>query len=261
MKIEIVPCLHDNYAYILSLGGDHVAVVDASETRPIVAALGDRKLVAILSTHHHYDHCDANADLRARFPDAAVYGHAEELQHGHRIPEQTHGLADGEAFTLSDSVRGQALHIPGHTLTAVAFYFPAADALFTGDTLFAAGCGRLFEGTPGQMHTSLSHLMALPPLTRVYPGHEYTVKNLRFAAEVEPENKAIKARQSAAEALRSAGSPTIPGTLADEAATNPFVRTTEPAVLTSVRKRPQQATPDLTPVEVLARLRAWKDNF
>lgn len=263
MKIEIVPCLHDNYAYILSTGGDAAAVVDASEAAPILSALAGRKLVAILSTHHHYDHCDANAALRARFPHAAVYGHAEELAGGHRIPEQTHGLRDGEGFTLTDlqEAQGQGLHVPGHTTTAVAFYLPAARALFTGDTMFAAGCGRLFEGTPAQMHASLARLMSLPPETRVYCGHEYTVKSLRFAEAVEPDNAAIKARQQVVDELRSAGAPSIPGTLADEAATNPFVRTGEPSVIAAVSRRPAVGKDELDRVEVLARLRAWKDAF
>ena len=161
MQIEIIPCLHDNYAYLLSDGGDTVAVIDPSEPGPVLKALGSRRIAAILATHHHHDHVGGNAELRARFPEAAVYGHKNEHQEGHRIPEQTHGLDDDEAFSvLGFSVR--APHIPGHTLTAVAYYFPDAAALFTGDTLFGAGCGRLFEGTPAQMYASLQRLLALP---------------------------------------------------------------------------------------------------
>lgn len=262
MKLEIIPCFQDNYAYLLSVG-DAAAVVDASEATPILRALDGRKLVAILSTHHHYDHCDGNAALRARFPQAAVYGHCDELSRGHRIPEQTHGLRDGEDFVLREleDAQGQGLHVPGHTTTAVSFYFASARALFTGDTMFAAGCGRLFEGTPAQMHASLGRLMKLPPDTRVYCGHEYTAKSLLFAAAVEPASAAIQARQRVVAERRSAGAPSIPGTLADEAATNPFVRTAEPSVRAAVAKRPAVEKDELDDVEVLARLRTWKDTF
>lgn len=260
MNIEIVPCLRDNYAYLLSNGGDEVAVVDASETAPVLAALAGRRLVAILATHHHHDHVGGNEELCARFPGVAVYGHAAELSGDRRIPGQTIGLADGEAFTLL-GWRGLGMHIPGHTLTAVAFYFPDAAALFTGDTLFGAGCGRLFEGTPAQMHASLARLMALPAQTGVYCGHEYADKNLVFAASVEPGNAAVQARIQAVAARRAAGQPTVPSALSEEAATNPFVRWDQPGVIAAAAKQPAVLRESLDSVEVFARIRRWKDNF
>lgn len=260
MWIEIVPCLQDNYAYLLSSGGDEVVVVDACEAAPIQSALGRRRVVAILSTHHHHDHVGGNAELLRLFPAARIYGHSDEQTRGRRIPGQTHGLFDDESFELL-TWQGLALHIPGHTLTAVAYYFPAAGALFTGDTLFSAGCGRLFEGTAAQMHASLTRLMALPADTHVYFGHEYTEKNLLFAAAAEPANADITARLQAVRAQRAALKPSAPSTLADEAATNPFVRTAEPGVKAQAAQRPAVEHAELDDVEVFARLRTWKNSF
>jgi hydroxyacylglutathione hydrolase len=262
VKIEIVPCLRDNYAYLISAkdGDSDVAVVDPSEAEPVLAALGGRRLVAILCTHHHHDHVGGNRELLQRFPEAAVYGHAAELSGERRIPGLTHGLADEESFSVL-GLSARTLHIPGHTLTAVAFHFPAEQVLFTGDTLFGAGCGRLFEGTPVQMHASLGRLMSLPTDTRVYCGHEYTEKNLVFAAAVEPDSAAVRTRMQQAAALRAAGSPTVPSRLADEAATNPFVRWAAPSVITAAGSRPHVLHDTLDGVEVFARIRRWKDDF
>jgi hydroxyacylglutathione hydrolase len=262
LTVEIVPCLHDNYAYLLS-SGEAVAVVDPSEAEPVLAALGVRQLDAILATHHHPDHVGGNLALRSRFPRAGVYGHLAEQSGERRIPGQTHGLADGEIFfPLGEKgPRAQALYVPGHTLTAVAIYFPDDQALFTGDTLFGAGCGRLFEGTPLQMHSSFARLRALPPTTRVYCGHEYTASNLRFAAAVEPHSQAIVERRRTVAAQQAAGLPTIPSTLGEELATNPFMRSDEPAVIAAATGRPAVAGDRLDAVEVFARLRRWKDNF
>jgi len=260
MQIEIVPCLHDNYAYILSDGGADVAVVDPSESEPVLQALAGRRLTAILATHHHHDHVGGNAELCARFPGIPVYGHVAELKDGHRIPEQTQGLADGEGFTVL-GFAGRAMHIPGHTLTAIAFHFADAKALFTGDTLFGAGCGRLFEGTPAQMHGSLDRLLKLPADTRVYCGHEYTENNLRFAAAVEPRNPTIDERKQHVAKIRAAGKPSIPFTLAEESATNPFVRVTSPDVIAAAATRDPVQESTLDPAEVLGRIRKWKDSF
>lgn len=264
MHVEPVSCLRDNYAYLITVpGADGVAVVDPSETGPVLAALGGRKLVAILSTHHHFDHVGGNSELAQQQRGLGVYGHAKELRDGHRIPAQNHGLDDGESFSPWEAggASAVALHIPGHTLTAVAFYFAGQGIVFTGDTLFGAGCGRLFEGSPAEMHASLARLAALPPDTRVYSGHEYTEKNLDFAAEVEPQSAAIKERADAVRSRRRKGEPSVPSTIAEELATNPFLRTDVEAVRRAAARRPPVQSETLDPVEVFARLRAWKDTY
>jgi hydroxyacylglutathione hydrolase len=159
--------------------------------------------------------------------------------------------------------RAQALHIPGHTLTAVAFYFPDQGLLFTGDTLFGAGCGRLFEGTPAQMHASLKRLAALPGSVRVYCGHEYTQKNLSFAAQVEPENTAITERRERVDQKCSAGRPSVPSTIIEELQTNPFLRVGKSSVHAAAANRPAVDSENLigNDVEVFARIRMWRNQF
>ena len=152
-------------------------------------------------------------ELLSRFPELSVYGHVDELMDGHRIPAQTHGLVDGESFSLFGT-RVLAMHVPGHTLTAVAYHFPDEEMVFTGDTLFGAGCGRLFEGTSVQLHGSLGRLAALPSQTRVFSGHEYLAKNLLFARHIEPTNAAMLAREQDCSARRDRGEPCEPSTMA-----------------------------------------------
>ncbi|HEY3495697.1 MAG TPA: hydroxyacylglutathione hydrolase [Polyangiaceae bacterium] len=222
MEISIIPCLKDNYAYLLhARGSDTAAVVDASEAGPVLAAL-DRlglKLGAILATHHHVDHVGGNSELVQRFPGIPVYG---SLNDKGRIPEQSEFVGDGQSIDVLGT-RFRCLLVPGHTLGAVAYF--GEGAVFTGDTLFAAGCGRLFEGTAQMMFESLNERLGeLPDETRVYCGHEYTAQNLRFAAHVEPDNVAVKARAEKVAELRSRGEPSIPSTIAEERATNPFLR-------------------------------------
>lgn len=261
MHVQPVPCYRDNYAYLVTFpGSTDTAVVDASEAAPVLAALGERRLIAILSTHHHYDHVNGNSELAQRFPGLDVFGHSEEARLGHRIPAQNRGLQDGEEFTVGGA-RCVALHIPGHTRTAVAFHFAESGLVFTGDTLFGAGCGRLFEGSPAEMHASLSRLAALPGATRVYSGHEYTENNLRFAAEIEPHSAALKARRDAVRAQRKRGEPTVPSTMQEELETNPFLRTEVEAVRQAVAERAAVTQAELSAVEVMARLRAWKDTY
>lgn len=231
MRVQPIACLSDNYAYLLVCPETkEAAIVDVSEAEPVLRALGEggareqANVVAILSTHHHHDHVGGNDEVKTKLGVARVYGSAHDKG---RIPGQTDALVDGDTFTIGKlSVR--ALHVPGHTLGAVAYVVTGAPgedpAVFTGDTLFVGGCGRLFEGDPPMMHASLSKLAALDPRTRVYCGHEYTESNLRFAAHVEPSSGAIaEARAKAAEA-RKEGRPTVPGTIASELATNPFLR-------------------------------------
>jgi hydroxyacylglutathione hydrolase len=225
--IEPIPCLRDNYAYLVHAeGSDEAWLVDPSEVEPPARALAERglKLAGILATHHHVDHVGGIDGLLAQHGGAPVVaGHASDKG---RIPHQTL-LVDapsGEFIATPLVVAGRpvlAAHIPGHTLGAIAWYLQGEDGagdVFTGDTLFAAGCGRLFEGTPAQMHRSLTTICSLPPATRLWFGHEYTASNLRFAASVEPDNREVAARAASLPAC------TTPTTVELERATNPFVR-------------------------------------
>lgn len=246
MRVVPVPCLKDNYAYLV-IDGRRAAVVDPGESAPIEAAL-EREgvaLEAIWLTHHHADHVGGVPALVAKWPDVAVVAGERDAD---KIAGVTERLADGAETELS-GLRARAIHNPGHTLGAISFALD--DVVFTGDTLFAAGCGRLFEGDAAMMHASLSRLAALPPETRVYFGHEYTASNLRFAAAVEPANAAVTSRAGALTAT------TTPSTIAVERATNPFLRVTEPAVIAAAAARGAAADPS----SVFAAIRSWKDSF
>ena len=261
MRVEPVPCLSDNYAYlVIDERTQVVAVVDASEPKPVLDALArvGLPLVAILSTHHHGDHVGGNQDVLAAHPQAIVYGHRSDEQ---RIPGVSRLLDDGDTFEVG-SLKVTARHVPGHTLGAVTYVVTDPQTkepawAFTGDTLFLAGCGRLFEGTPEQMHRSLNHVLAsLPPETRIGCGHEYTASNLAFAQHVEPKNEKVAEAVAAAKTARDAGRPTVPGTIAEELATNPFMRVEQPDVRAHVG-----LGENADPVEVLARLRNEKNTF
>jgi len=256
VEVHLVPCLKDNYAYVVHQPGRREAlVVDASEEAPVLAALERLGLtpVAILATHHHLDHVGGNAGLLARYANLRVLGY--ETDRG-RIPGQTDFLKDGQELELA-GVGLKALHIPGHTLGAVAYV--AEGAAFTGDTLFAAGCGRLFEGSAAQMYESLNlKLGALPDDTRIYCGHEYTVSNLKFAESLEPNNPEIARKLAWAQARREKGEATLPSTLGEERRTNPFLRVAERDVIEKVNERLAQ---DRSPQAVLAAVRAMKDAF
>jgi hydroxyacylglutathione hydrolase len=256
VKVEIIPCLKDNYAYLLSApGADRAVLVDASEAEPVLAVLekSGLSLGAVLSTHHHADHVDGNQALAARYPGLEIFGSAHDRG---RIPGQTRAVAEEEVIQVC-GLTFRCLLVPGHTLGAVAYF--GHGAVFTGDTLFVAGCGRLFEGTPAMMHESLNvKLASLPNDTRIYCGHEYTASNLRFSEHVEPSNTAVKAKAARVAELRARGEPTVPSTLAEERATNPFMRCDSTEIITNVAGR---LGDERTPEAVLGAIRAAKDHF
>jgi hydroxyacylglutathione hydrolase len=258
MRIVPVPCLSDNYAYLVVCEATNLAaVVDASEARPVVKAAEDAgvKLSAIWSTHHHYDHVGGNEEVVRYFKVADVYAHASDRG---RVPGQTQFMESAQSFSLG-SLRIETLHIPGHTLGAIAYIVSddrSPRAVFTGDTLFVAGCGRLFEGTPAQMLASLTSLARLGEDTRVYCGHEYTASNLKFAHHVEPSNADVARAAEQAAAQRGEGKPTVPSTVGDERKTNPFLRASLPEI-----RRNLGVAPDASEVEAFAAVRLAKDAF
>jgi hydroxyacylglutathione hydrolase len=258
-EISPIPAFKDNYIWLLARG-TQAFVVDPGDASPVIARLvaDGLDLAGILVTHHHADHQGGIAALCERY-QPAVYAPAIES-----ITGTTHPLKGGETLDILGSAV-QVLAVPGHTLGHLAYLAPGA--LFCGDTLFGAGCGRLFEGTPAQMHDSLSSIAALPDETLIYCAHEYTEMNLRFALTVEPGNLALRQRADDAARLRAAGRPTVPSTLASEKASNPFLRCTQPAVITAALKYAEGMEiragnrGDVSAVAVFAALRAWRNVF
>lgn len=253
LEIVPLPAFQDNYIWTLR-DGDQAAVVDPGEARPVRDYLAKEglSLVAILATHHHPDHVGGIAELVA-MKKVPVFG-----PRGEPIPALTHPLGQDDKVSIPElAAEFTVLDIPGHTRAHVAYY--GLGSLFCGDTLFACGCGRVFEGTPAQMLASLSKLAALPDETRVYCGHEYTLANIKFARAVDPGNAALAAREERARRLREAGKPTLPSTLGEERATNPFLRCAEPVVVESANKYLGARIGD--PVSVFAAIREWKNRF
>jgi hydroxyacylglutathione hydrolase len=210
----------------------------------------------VLATHHHFDHVGGNRDLLEAHPGLRVYGSADDAS---RIPGITDRMHDGDTIDLA-GLSARVILIPAHTSGHVAYHFPTERAVFTGDTLFVAGCGRLFEGDAAQMMCSLAKLAALPDDTAVYCGHEYTEKNLRFAAMLEPGNARVQEKLARVRDERRAGRPTVPSTIADEKATNPFLRMQSPELAASAR-RLVPGLPADDPVALFAAVRSLKDTF
>ena len=255
MSIEIYqfPCLQDNYGFLIhDSEAGLTACVDTPEVDPINAALDAKgwRLTHIFNTHHHFDHAGGNESLKTQW-HCEIVGAAVDAS---RIPGIDRQVRDGERFTWGTQ-EVEVFEVPGHTSGHIAFYFAEAGVAFVGDTLFALGCGRLFEGSAKQMWTSLQKLMALPDETKVYCAHEYTQANARFALTVEPDNTDLVARAAEIDARRAQGEATVPTTIGLEKATNPFLRPQSPAL---------QATLGLDGAElvtVFAETRQRKDNF
>jgi hydroxyacylglutathione hydrolase len=254
-SFEVVPlrAFRDNYIWTLR-NDRYAAVVDPGDAQPVLDYLQRERLelCAILATHHHADHVGGVADLLARHA-VPVYG-----PRGEPIPTLTHPVGEGDQVKVAQlGLEFKVLDIPGHTRAHIAYY--GANSLFCGDTLFACGCGRLFEGTAAQMVDSLAKLAALPDETLVYSGHEYTMANIGFALEVEPENEELKARAALDAEKRRSERPTLPSTIGREKRTNPFLRCIEPAVVVSANKYLGARAGD--PVQVFAAIRQWKNEF
>ncbi len=251
IEIEPLGAFQDNYIWLIHHDSGRATVVDPGDARVVARALEERglQLASILVTHGHWDHVDGITALAG--DGIAVFGPASE-----RIPGLTHPVRDGDTIGLGGASL-QVLEVPGHTPGHVAYH--GFGALFSGDTLFGAGCGRLLGGTAEQLFHSLQRLAALPGETRLHCAHEYTVANLRFARTVEPENAAIEQRLARAEALQAQGRPTLPSTLEEERQTNPFLRCHLPPIQEAVARH--DGGPITPEVETFRRLRAWKDHF
>lgn len=253
LEIHILPVLSDNYVYLLrDPGGKSCAAVDPAVAEPVLSAVSERgwKLTHILCTHYHMDHVGGNLDIKKE-TGCTIVGAAKDRD---RIPGVDTAVTEGDTVSVGDHM-AKVFEVPGHTSGHIAYWFESSRALFCGDTLFSLGCGRLFEGSPAEMWSSLCKLRDLPGATKIYCGHEYTNSNADFALSVEPENSALKARADEVLALRQAGEPTIPATLADEIAANPFLRADNPDLLAAA------GLGGADPVSAFAEIRRRKDSF
>ena len=253
MKIEIIPCLNDNYSYLMHDEiSNTVAIVDPSEFIPCdtIISKNYKKLDFILNTHHHYDHVGGNEELKKKY-NSKVLGFENDKN---RIPQIDTVLKDNQEFKIG-TLNFTTIFIPGHTRGHVAFYFKKERVVFSGDTLFSLGCGRVFEGTYKQMFQSLNKLKNLPGETKVYCGHEYTFKNLEFCLKFNPNNSLLKKKKNDIKLSLKNKKPTIPSTIADEIKTNIFFRVNDPDVKKAINL---ENSPD---IEIFTKLRDLKDNF
>ena len=253
MKIEIIPCLNDNYSYLIhDKISNTVAIVDPSEFIPCdtIISKNYKKLDFILNTHHHYDHVGGNEELKKKY-NSKVLGFENDKN---RIPQIDTVLKDNQEFKIG-TLNFTTIFIPGHTRGHVAFYFKKERVVFTGDTLFSLGCGRVFEGTYKQMFQSLNKLKNLPGETKVYCGHEYTFKNLEFCLKFNPNNDFLKKKKDDIKLSLKNKKPTIPSTIADEIKANIFFRVNDPDVKKAINL---ENSPD---IEIFTKLRDLKDNF
>ena len=254
LTVHPIPVLKDNYIFLLV---DHqekkAVVVDPAQAQPVVEELERLgvELTSIWNTHHCWDHVGGNLTLKERYPMLKIYASQVDGERK-RIPGQTEQVKQGDVFSFAgEEVR--VFFVPGHTLGHIAYWLPKSGHLFSGDTLFGAGCGRLHEGTPAQMQASLAQIRALPDETLVWCAHEYTLNNLHFALTVDPDNLDLQDRLHATEVLRAQGKPTIPLQLAEEKRTNPFLRYDQSAL--------QKSTGERDPVRVFAKVRSLKDRW
>ena len=257
MKVITIPCSFDNYSYLLICEATgEAAVVDPAEYYPVTQEIqrAGVTLTAVYCTHHHADHVGGLADLCAAFPGLKVYGHKSDSA---RIEGMNSALTDGSQVRIG-KLDGRVIHTPGHTLGSVCYL--VEDGLFTGDTLFGSGCGRLFEGSPKQLYDALyQKIMPLPQPTTIYFGHEYTVHNLKFAGFIEPDNQVVAARLQQATRQRESGQLTSPSTLELECATNPFLRCAEQGIIAGVNAQGSSHAYD--PLSIFTALRRLRDSF
>jgi hydroxyacylglutathione hydrolase len=253
LEIVQIPVLADNYIYLIhDPVSQDTAAVDPAEARPVLDVLASKgwKLSYILNTHHHWDHVGGNLELQQQTGCLVIAPSADR----HRIPGIDRGVSDGDTITLGNHV-ARVIFTPGHTLGHIVYHFAEDNLLFCGDTLFVMGCGRLFEGTAEQMWDSLQKLKALPADTRTYCTHEYTQNNGRFALTIEPNNQALIVKMKQVADLRAHNRPTVPSTIGEELATNPFFREDSLSIRKSI------GLPEASPAQIFAEIRRLKDRF
>ena len=254
LQIDAISAFQDNYIWWLHRGGPQAVLVDPGDAAPVIEALDSagHELTGILLTHHHWDHAGGVEALLARWPGVPVWGPVDD-----RLGDWCQPCREGDRVSLpSLGLEFEVLDVPAHTRSHVAFH--GHGCLFSGDTLFSVGCGRLFEGDAADMQAAMDKLRTLPEATQVYCGHEYTVDNCRFALAVEPDNRALVDRMDRAQQQRERGERTLPSTLEEELAVNPFLRTREPDVVAAARTQDGSAEPG---TDTMAAIRAWKDRF